>query len=210
VQSIHSASAGSATRDELLPPGGYLGLHVPRGHTVRLIDVEGGQVADLFSFRTDDPRERLSMYFSRAINLTWKLTSGHTLISTEGNPLWTIDEDTLGDNYSGGGYCNPRVNFARYGVRDAPTCEANVAAALAPWGLDGTSFDADNAFNIFMNVAYDSDGRWEIRDPRGRASDTLAMRAVVDQIVAISNCPQLLNRCNGGRLKPLRVQVVGA
>ena len=37
--------------------------------------------------------------------------------------------------------------------------------------------------------------------------DAIDLRATMDQIVAISNCPQLLNRCNGGRLKPLRVQV---
>jgi uncharacterized protein len=197
------------TRDELLQPGGFVGVLVPTGHSLRLIDVEGGQVADLFAFRADDPRERLSMYFSRAINLTWKLSRGHTLISTGGNPMWTIDEDSLGDNYSGGGYCNPRVNFARYGVRESPTCEANAAAALAPWGLDATSFDADNAFNVFMNVAYDPDGRWEIRDPRGRAGESITLRSTMDQIVAISNCPQLFNRCNGGRLKPLRVQVRG-
>jgi uncharacterized protein YcgI (DUF1989 family) len=147
------------------------------------------------------------MYFSRAVNLTWKLTRGHNLVSTGGNPMWSIEADSLGDNYSGGGFCNPRVNFARYGVRDSPTCEANAAAALAPWHLDPYALDADTAFNIFMNVAYDPDGRWEIRDPQGRAGDAIDLRATMDQIVAISNCPQLLNRCNGGRLKPLRVQV---
>jgi uncharacterized protein len=200
-------TVNSRVRDELLPPGGFLGLAIERGQLLRLIDVEGGQVADLFSFRADDPRERLSMYFSRAVNLTWKLTRGHDLVSTGGNPMWTIEADSLADNYSGGGFCNPRVNFARYGVRDAPTCEANAIAALAPFGLDAASFDADTAFNVFMNVAYDPDGRWEIRDPRGQAGDAIDLRATMDQIVAISNCPQLLNRCNGGRLKPLRVQV---
>ncbi len=183
------------------------GVRVAAGRRFRVIDVEGGQVADLFSFRADNPRERLSMYFSRAINLSWKLTRGHNLASTSGNPMWAIEDDTLGDNYCGGGFCNPRVNFARYGVSDVPTCEANAACALAPWGVDTDGFDADTAFNVFMNVAYDPDGRWEIRDPKGRAGDHIDLRAMMDQIVAISNCPQLLNRCNGGRLKPLRVQV---
>ena len=197
-------------RDEVLPPGGHVGLEVATGQRVRLTDLEGGQVPDFFSFNSADPRERLSMYFSRAANLTWKLTRGHTLYSTGGNPMWAIEEDTLGDNYSGGGYCNERINFVRYGVRGTPSCEANAAAALAPWGLDASSFDADTAFNIFMNVAYEPDGCWEIRDPRGRPGDYIELRSTMDQLVAVSNCPQLLNRCNGGRLKPLRFQLFAA
>lgn len=194
-------------RDKTLPPGGYIGLEVRTGQVVRLTDVEGGQVPDFFSFDLADPRDRLSMYVSRAANLTWKLTKGHTLYGFSARPMWVIDEDTLGDNYTGGGYCNPRVNFLRYGIPDTPSCETNAAAALAPWGLDKSSFDPDVAFNVFMNVAYEPDGRWEIRDPKGRPGDYMDLRALMDQIVAVSNCPQILNRCNGGRLKPLRVQL---
>ena len=197
-------------RDEILPPGGNLGLEVTTDQRVRLTDLEGGQVPDFFSFNRADPRERLSMFFSRAVNLTWKLTRGHTLYSDGANPMWAIEEDTLDDNYSGGGYCNPRINFVRYGVPDTPSCEANAVAALAPWGLDRYSFNPDTVFNVFMNVAYDPDGRWEIRDPKGRPGDYIELRALMDQIVAISNCPQLLNRVNGGRLKPLRFQLFAA
>jgi uncharacterized protein YcgI (DUF1989 family) len=200
-------TVNTPARDELLPPGGYLGLMVASGQTIRIVDVEGGQVADFFSFSADRPSERLSMYFSRALQLTWKLTAGHQLVSAAGNAMWHIDTDTLGDNYCGGGYCNPRVNALRYGRPDVPTCEGNAAQALLPWGLDASSIDADTVFNVFMNVAYDPDGRWEIRDPQGRAGDHIDLRATMDQIVAVSNCPQLLNRCNGGRLKPLRVQL---
>lgn len=197
----------SGLRDEVLPPGGYLGLEVATGQRVRLTGLEGGQVPDFFSFNLADPRERLSMFYSRAVNLTWKLTRGHTLYSTGANPMWVIEADTLGDNYSGGGYCSEQINFVRYGVRGSPSCQANTVAALAPWGLDAHGFNPDTVFNIFMNVAYDPDGRWEIRDPRGRPGDSIDLRATMDQIVAISNCPQLLNRCNGGRLKPLRFQL---
>ena len=207
---MEATAQRAVLRDEILPPGGRLGLVVTTGQRVRLTDIEGGQVPDFFSFEMSDPRERLSMYFSRAVNLTWKLTRGHTLFSTEARPMWAIEDDTLGDNYSGGGYCNRRINLVRYGIPDTPSCEDNVVAALEPWGLDRWSFDPDTVFNIFMNVAYDPDGRWEIRDPKGRPGDYIELRALMDQIVAISNCPQVLNRCNGGRLKPLRFQLLAA
>jgi uncharacterized protein YcgI (DUF1989 family) len=72
------------------------------------------------------------------------------------------------------------------------------------------SFGSDTVFNVFMNVAYDADGTWEIRTPKGRAGDYIDLRAVTDQLVAISNCPQLLNDVNGGRLKPLRFELFAA
>jgi len=74
---------------------------------------------------------------------------------------------------------------------------------------DPIKFDFNKPVSLGAYVVhnYDPDGRWEIRDPKGRAGDYIDLRAMMDQIVAISNCPQLLNRCNGGRLKPLRVQV---
>jgi uncharacterized protein YcgI (DUF1989 family) len=197
-------------QDEIIPPGGRFSAEVAAGQLVRITDVEGGQVPDFISLVRADPAERLSMFMSRAVNLSWKFTTGHTLYSTKANPLWTIEADSLGDHYCGGGLCSARLNFVRYGIADTPSCEANLTAALARWGLGPDAFGSDTVFNIFMNVAYDPDGRWEIREPKGRPGDSIDLRALADQLVAISNCPQLLNACNGGRLKPLRLQLFAA
>jgi len=49
----------------------------------------------------------------------------------------------------------------------------------------------------------------EIREPKSRAGDEIVLRALMPQIVAISNCPQVRNPVNAGRLKPLRVEILG-
>lgn len=194
--------------DRILEPGDAVALTVDVGERLELCQVEGRQVADLVSFNIDDPDDRLGMYMSRAINHTWLLREGHVLVSTDGHDLWFIEEDTVGENYSGGGYCNPYVNERRSGRGDAPTCEQNFVRILADYDLTRRSFDADTCFNVFMRVDYGPDGAWEIREPSCDADDRVRLRAEMPQIVGISNCPQLLNPVNAFQLKPLRLRVL--
>ena len=193
--------------DQVLNQGEAVAFEVPAGALLRISQVEGMQVADLVSFVKNTARERLSMYMSRAINNTWKLTKHHNLVSTDGRDLWVIVDDTVGENYSGGGYCNSFVNERRYGRGDAPNCEDNLVNALAPFGYTRDSFDADTCLNVFMSVEYRPDTRWVIIEPNCHSDDHLDLRSTADQIVGLSNCPQVLNPANGFSLKRLRVEV---
>jgi len=51
-----------------------------------------------------------------------------------------------------------------------------------------------------------ADGRYEIEEPDSRAGDYLDLRADMDLFVAISNCPQENNPCNG--FNPTALQIV--
>lgn len=194
--------------DVVLPPGGGLAFAVRAGAAVELHQVEGQQVADLISFDRMDPDNRLSMFTSRMLNRTWLLTTGHVLHSTDGDELWTVEVDTVGENYSGGGYCNPGLNRQRFGAADAPTCEANFTRDLEPWGLGRRSFDGDTCFNPYMNVAYEPDGSFLVREPSCRAGDRIVLRAERDQLVAVSNCPQSRGPANPAGPRPLGLRVV--
>ena len=193
--------------DRILEPGEGVSFRVEAGSSVRLHQVDGEQVADLVSFAADDPNDRLSMYMSRAINHTWQLTTPHVLVSTDGNDLWMIEEDTVGENYSGGGYCNSYVNERRSARGKDPNCETNLERVLADHGLTRRSFDADTCFNIFMRVEYPEDGSWIIAPPSCQIGDYIVLRALRDQIVGLSNCPQVLNAANNFRLKRLGLEV---
>jgi uncharacterized protein YcgI (DUF1989 family) len=192
---------------QVVPPGGHVAFEVAAGDRVRIVDLEGQQVTDFISFNRHDPKERLSMYTSRAVNGTWKLTAGHILNSTLSREMWRIEADLVGENYAGGGYCNRPINEKRYGIKDTPSCQDNFIAALAPFGLSQDDFDFETCFNVFMTVAYAANGDWQIGEPTSKAGDYIQFLALMDQIVAISNCPQVLNPCNAGRLKPVKIQV---
>ena len=191
----------------LMEPGSGTAFEVRAGDRLTIAQVEGRQVADLVSFAADDLDERLSMFASRSRNANWRLRQGHTLVSTRGREMWRLDVDTVGDNYTGGGYCNPRVNLRRYGTPGDATCEGNFEAALAPYGLDRHGVDPDVCFNVFMHVGYDPDGTWAIRETTAAQGDRMVLHALMDQVVAVSNCPQLLSAVNAGGLKHLRLEL---
>lgn len=193
-----------------LPPAAGISFEVEAGQKLKLAQPEGEQVADLISFNREDPRELLSMLSSRAVNLCWKLTAPHVLYSNCTRAMWQIEEDLTGENYCGGGYCSEHLNVGRYGDvgRGVPNCQANLEAAIRGYGLDRWNFNVDACFNVFMTVAYDANGVWKIRAPKGKPGDYMVMRALMPQIVAISNCPMVLNACNNFRLKPLTLEIL--
>ena len=193
-----------------LAPASGISFEIETGQKLKLAQPEGEQVADLISFNRDDVRELLSMHSSRAINLNWRLTAPHLLYSNRSRPMWQIEEDLTAENYCGGGYCSEHLNVVRYGDkgRGAPSCQSNLENAIRGYGMDRLSFNVDACFNIFMTVAYDPDGVWEIRPPKGKPGDYMVLRAAVPQIVAVSNCPILFNACNSFRLKPLTLEIL--
>ena len=194
----------------VLPPAGNISFEIETGQRLKLAQPDGEQVADLISFNRDDTAELLSMHSSRAVNLDWRLTAPHKLYSNRSREMWQIEADLTAENYCGGGYCSEHLNVARYGDagRGAPNCQANLEMAVRGYGMDRQSFNVDTCFNVFMTVAYDPNGVWEIRPPKGRPGDYMIMRALMPQIVAFSNCPILFNSCNNFKLKPLTVEIM--
>jgi uncharacterized protein len=193
-----------------LDPAANISFEIEAGDRFKLTQPEGEQVADLISFNRGDTREMLSMHSSRAVNLNWKLTAPHILYSNRTREMWKIEEDCTGENYCGGGYCSEHLNVARYGEvgKGGPNCQSNLEMAIRGYGMDRLSFNVDTCFNIFMTVAYDANGAWEIRPPKGQPGDYMIMRALMPQIVAVSNCPILFNACNNFRLKPLILEIL--
>jgi uncharacterized protein YcgI (DUF1989 family) len=193
-----------------LAPAGGISFEIEEGQRLRLTQPEGEQVADFISFARDDVRELLSMHSSRAVNLSWKLTAPDVLYSNRTRPMWQIEDDLTAENYCGGGYCSEHLNVARYGAVGvgALSCQSNLEAAVRGYGMDRSSFNVDACFNVFMTVAYDADGKWEIRPPKGKPGDHMTLVALMPQIVAISNCPILFNSCNNFRLKPLTLEIL--
>ena len=75
--------------------------------------------------------------------------------------------------------------------------------AVARFGLGRKDIVAN--VNWFMNVPVEADGRMAIVDGWSKAGDYVDLLADTDVLVAISNCPQIYNPCNGGRPTPIRL-----
>jgi uncharacterized protein YcgI (DUF1989 family) len=176
--------------EEVIPAREYTSLVLHRGEILRVIDLEGKQVADLVAFNATDKGEKLSCVYSNLLNGTWKLTKGHTLYSNRARPMFSIIEDKVGLHYSGGGFCSEEINFLRFNVRNTRNCADNLTLAFKPHGIQRQDFDFDCCFNIFMNLTFQPDGSMKLQEPLPKPGDYIDLKSEMDCTIAISNCPR--------------------
>jgi uncharacterized protein len=201
-------TTAALAEDFVLAPARCIARTLSRGQTLRITDLEGQQVADLIAFALPDLSDRLWPSTTIRLNGTVYLTAGHTLYSELSRPLLAIPKDTCGRHDMLAGSCNAEIDKVRYRVDDHRGCVENFVEAIAPWGLGRT--DIPMSFNVFMNCPVEPGGGWSIAEPASRAGDYITFRAEADILVAISNCPQDLNPCNAGELKPLGIAISAA
>lgn len=189
----------------LLAPGAAMAWEVKKGQILRVVEVEGQQVGDFFCFNLHRFDEKLSPPNTTLLNKTIRLTRGHSLYSDEASKMFTIIKDTVGEHDILAGACSRYTNKVRYGVDATPNCRDNIYGALQPYGIGWK--DIPYPFNIFMNVPVGANNSLGIAAPTCKAGDHIDLRAEMDCLAAISNCPQVLNPCNNFTIKPLMVVV---
>ena len=191
--------------DIVVPPGGHWGRIIPAGHTLRIVDLEGRQAVDFLCYNAVRPEERYNAADTMKIAGSIFLTAGVALYSGLGRKLFTVVEDTCGYHDTIGGCCSEESNFVRYGVRGTPNCRDNFLRALAPFDLGRRDIVAN--VNFFMYVPVSPDGSMAIVQGRSRPGDHVDLRAEMDVLAVVSNCPQTHNLANDYHPTPIRVAV---
>ncbi len=191
--------------DEVIAPGGHWSGVVPQGATLRLTDLEGRQAVDFLCYNAKDPADRYNAADTMKISGRLFVGKGTKLYSDMGNVLFTVVEDTCGRHDTIGGCCSRESNFVRYGVREGPNCRDNFLKGLAMFGLGKKDIVAN--LNFFMYVPITAEGGMAIVDGRSKAGDHVDLRAEMDVLVALSNCPQMNNPANDYNPTPIRVSV---
>lgn len=200
-----TTSAEHIIEDSVLPPNSHWGRILRKGQTLRIVDLEGKQAVDFLCYNADDPSERYNAADTMKYAGTIFLTIGHGIYSDMGRRLFTIVQDSCGRHDTIGGCCSAASNRVRYGVHDTPNCRENFLRALAPFGLGKKDIVAN--VNWFMNVPVGPDGAMGIADGLSKPGDHVELRAEMDVLAVISNCPQTRNPCNGFTPTPIRVIV---
>lgn len=198
---------GEVLEDVLIPARGFLRARlVLPGQVIRVIDVAGQQVADVLLYDPKNLKNLSSMTNTVVSAGTWKITVGHAIYSKTGQKMATIVADTVGVNVVIGGFCTPGINQIRYGLEGTHSCRSNLAASMADYGLNALDIE-EGVFAPFMNMQYQADGSIAIDAPLSGPGDYLEMRAEMDVLLAMSNCPSEHNPCNGWNPTPLRVVI---
>src|SRR5690242_2611937 len=191
--------------DEQIAAGEPWSAVIKRGQTLRLIDLEGSQAVDFLCYNAADPSERYSAADTMKINGSIYIGKYVKIYSDMGNVLFTVVDDTCGRHDTIGGCCSRESNRVRYGVADGPNCRDNFLRGLKRHGLGKKDIVAN--INFFMYVPVERDGRMTIVDGLSKAGDHVDLRAEMDVLAVLSNCPQIHNPANAYNPTPIRVIV---
>jgi uncharacterized protein len=182
---------------------------VAEGQTLRIVDLEGNQAVDTLFYSAEDPRERYSAETTIRSQGNLYLSTGSVLRSTLGEAMLTIVADTCGRHDTLGGACSSESNTVRYGqhTRHMHSCRDNFLLAAAKSGFALDKRDITSNINFFMNVPVTPDGKLSFEDGISAGGKYVELRAEMDVICLISNCPQLNNPCNAYNPTPIRLLV---
>lgn len=186
---------------------------VNKGQTFRIEDMEGNQAVDTLFFNADNALERYSATDTICRQNRLYLTTGSQLNSNFGNVMLTITADTCGRHDTLGGACASESNTVRYALDKYPmhSCRDNFLHALAHESLckqfGMSKRDLPSNINFFMNVPVTETGQLEFVDGISAPGKYVEMKAEMDVIVLISNCPQLNNPCNAYNPTPIRLLI---
>ncbi|MEM7338183.1 MAG: urea amidolyase associated protein UAAP2 [Actinomycetota bacterium] len=180
---------------------------VTAGQSMTIVDLEGNQAVDCLMYVADDPTERYSAPDTMVAQRNVFLTEGTQLMTTEGRALMTIMRTNCDRHDTLGGACSKESNTLRYGhhTMHQHACVENFVHEHRRWGLDKR--DIQSNINWFMNVPVDPDGSLGIVDGISAPGLTVTLRAELDTLVIISNCPQINNPCNGFSPSPVRIVI---
>ncbi|MBI1239754.1 MAG: DUF1989 domain-containing protein [Alphaproteobacteria bacterium] len=178
-----------------------------KGETLRIIDLEGQQAVDTLFYNPHDFAERYSAQDTVAAQGAPYLGTGTKLMSSEGRVMATITANTGGRHDTSAGACSCESNTVRFGhhTRYMEACRENFLVEIAKYGMGKR--DLVSNINFFMNVPIEPDGTLAIVDGQSAPGGYVELRAAMDILCVISNCPQINNPCNGFDPSPIRVLV---
>ena len=195
---------------EMVPAGDYYMKVVKAGQTFRILDLEGNQAADTLFYNAKDPSERYSAVDTIREQGNVYLSAGTRLLSNEQNLMLEITADTCGRHDTVGGACATESNTVRYALdkKCMHACRDSWMLAVAEneeFGM--TKRDITHNINFFMNVPVTADGGLSFADGVSAPGKYVEMKAAMDVVVLISNCPQLNNPCNAYNPTPIEVLI---
>ena len=192
---------------EVVEAGDGLTKVVKKGQSVRILDLEGNQAADTLFYNAHDFSERYSAQDTIMKQRAVYLTTGTTLVSTLGNPMLNIVADTCGRHDTLGGACSRESNTMRYAhdKLSMHACRETFLLELQKWGVAEAKRDLTCNINFFMNVPLTPEGGLKFDDGVSSPGRYVELKAEMDIVILISNCPQLNNPCNAYNPTPVEV-----
>jgi urea carboxylase-associated protein 1 len=197
--------------DVTVPARAPYSAWVKAGQILRIVDLESQQAVDALFYAAADFSERYSAQDTLAAQAKaggkFYLETGSVLLSNEGRAMLTIIGDTCGFHDTCAGACSCESNTVRFGheTKFMHACRENFLSELQKYGLGKR--DLVSNVNFFMNVPIRPNGELTVDDGVSEPGGYVELRAEMDLLVLISNCPQVNNPCNGFNPTPIRIVI---
>jgi uncharacterized protein len=165
-------------------PGQGASIEVKAGQFLTVVDVEGGQIADLYAFVMSDMKEYLSISHTRFDIKRFYLMEGDILTTNYHRPIMRLIEDTCRIHDMSYSACNQGYYREKFGIKTKTrNCRSNIAEALQAHHIE----------------------EWRIKDPLDLFQYSPGMVSMVglnmpgsyvkfeflmDAVVAVSSCPE--------------------
>jgi hypothetical protein len=208
-----SRSISDAVFDTVIEAGDFFVHEIRKGQYVRIVDLEGNQAVDTLFYNAHNYSDRYSAQDTMREQGNIYLTTGTRLISTRRNVMLIIVADTCGRHDTLGGACAMESNMVRYSIekRSMHACRQSFLKGAISWSnetghtLDKRDLTAN--INFFMNVPVTTSGGLTFEDGVSDAGKYVELRAEMDVLIVISNCPQLNNPCNAYNPTPVQLLI---
>jgi uncharacterized protein len=180
-------------------------FRLKKGEKLKVIDPMGEQVSDMVLFNAEDTREKISSGKTLDFEESILITKGDFLWSNRSNKMMEILEDTNGRNDFLLAPCSPETFKIMYKNDEYhPSCFENLYTNLSKYEIEPD--DIPTAFNIFMNVQFNEDGKLNVDPPLSKAGDHVIFEAKMDLIVGLTACSA--EDSNGGSFKPIHYEII--
>jgi hypothetical protein len=174
--------------EETIPDGWYWTRRIERGLTLRIVNDKATAGVSALFWNASDPSERLNPADTIKVQWTARISRGRLLLSDMGRALASITHDTCGFHDYIAGASSRASDEARFGPDpERRNSRDNFILAAAKHGL--AARDVGPCVSFFAPVVTDELGRLTWKSDAVKPGDYLDLRAEMDLIVALSNCP---------------------
>jgi len=188
-------TAGAMLWEETVAPGGYAAKELARGARLRLVDQRGDACVSLLVFNAERPVERLNIADTVKVQWNAYLGPGALLLSDMGRVLMSLLADNAGTHDTFCGPSSERSNARVYGDGGNwgahPNARDRLLLGAAKFGLGRK--DVHPCINWFKGVRVAPDGTTMLHAGPFEPGRALTLRAEMNVIVVLANCPHVLD-----------------
>ena len=169
----------------IIPKKSARAFELRKGQVLRVVAIEGPQVADLNAFNLHDLKEHFSASRTRSLEGIY-VREGTTLYSNPGHErvMMRVIRDPIGIHDTLGARCSAFMHSHVKGYRG---CQELLADVIASYGLGPE--DTHDVLAIFMHRKFDESGKLVTLPPLVKTGDSIDLMAEMDLLIALTACP---------------------